>query len=96
MSTYWGYKCIDCNEESDHWLSHGEDTLREVYNLYIILDLKKYENRLVRVTLQFHLSRYFTAEIMAFLSEHSSHNMVLHSEYGKELTLDNAPESMIC
>ena len=35
MSTYWGYYCKNCKQESDHWFNHGEKLL------YLLLDMRK-------------------------------------------------------
>ena len=92
MSTDWGYKCNDCDIESDHWLNHGENTLTEAYRIYNELKLYNYQSGLVTVTLEFDFSEYFISEIKEFLNEHSRHNMVLCSEYGRELPLDTEQE----
>lgn len=35
MSTYWGYACVSHEPSlvSEHWFNHGEDLLREAYDL---------------------------------------------------------------
>jgi hypothetical protein len=33
MSTYWGYRCLDCDKETDTWINHGETALNEYFEV---------------------------------------------------------------
>jgi len=34
VSTYWGLRCIDCDECSPHWFTHGSHILKDVVGLW--------------------------------------------------------------
>lgn len=79
MSTYWGYRCETCNDDSESWLNHGEDTLvglAQHYNAY------KPILYLPRVLISVY--PYDSAPV-GFLQDHDGHVIVVLSEYGQVL-----------
>jgi len=85
MSTYWGYVCLDCNVETDHWHNHGEDLLREYYDLYKVVQDIPTKYSWVGITV---LCNALAAdEMQEFLSAHYGHHVAIRSEYGRTLEI---------
>ncbi len=78
MSTYWGYYCKTCEENSDHWLNHGEKCMEE---FFIARDIFK---KLNFTWVELQASSYWaTSDMHEFLDKHDGHEICLHSEYGE-------------
>lgn len=89
MSTYWGYKCKDCNVSSEHWFNHGDDYLNAL--VAVREDLEQVMKRLEKwIGWRIDISHMNVDEEnpLEFLQQHKGHNIVLENEYGdlKELT----------
>lgn len=88
MSTYWGYKCKDCDVSSEYWLNHGDDYLNVLAVTWQELEkamkpLEKWRGWRIDIS-------HFNTEDedpVDFLQQHEGHNIVLENEYGniKEL-----------
>lgn len=79
MSTYWGYRCTDCNHDSDKWLNHGDDVLAEFYHAWRLLSPVR--DKLPSVGL-FIDGGWPSGEMSEFMQAHGAHHVVLHNEYG--------------
>lgn len=82
MSTYWGLKCRDCNEQTDMFINHGDD--------YIISAIKVYPYYLACKEVVFYssLPSWPFADVASFLEDHYQHKFVLLNEYGEEKEID--------
>jgi len=79
MSRYWGYYCLDCKEESGHWLNHGEDVLREFKEaMEYIADAPIFDY----VTIVIVADTFYDDLIKIWLSDHKHHRIILIDEYG--------------
>lgn len=80
MSTYWGYRCVDCNHDSDEWLNHGDDVLAEFYHAWRLLSPVR--DKLPNVNLTVRDGDWPSGEMSEFMQAHGTHHVVLHNEYG--------------
>lgn len=78
MSTYWGYKCLDCDEESDTWFNRGESKLIELAKVSdLIMDIyEKCECEWLEISLLNQTSP------IDWIRKHGRHNIILYNEYG--------------
>lgn len=84
MSTYWGYRCNDCDINSDTWFNHGEQKLTEIAEAWRITEALAWQH--VRVGTEFGFGGYWF-EIEGFLESHGAHDIILRNEYGDTLPL---------
>lgn len=91
MSVYWGYRCQDCNQETDHWFNHGEEQLSEYFAAYQLI--KEYQFRWFDINLLG--GSGFYDEMQEFLDNHLRHNIVLCNEYGDTAQLLQVPKRKI-
>lgn len=89
MSTYWGYYCKTCEENSEHWFNHGEKQLEEFFIARGIIN--KYDFAFVKI---YTLGNWATGDIHEFLDRHEGHDICLHSEYGqiKDFAVNEQPD----
>lgn len=77
MSTYWGYKCIDCDQESsDEWFNHGDEKLTACVELWEHI---KIINNSMWLSVELLGGNY---DVFQFLEQHEGHDIKLHNEYG--------------
>ena len=77
MSTYWGYYCKTCSENSAHWFNHGEKLLAEFFEAKNLIE--KCNFAFVEIYIQ---CDWASGDMHKFLDKHSGHDICLHSEYG--------------
>lgn len=80
MSVNWGYYCQACEVETDHWLDHSEEALRQ----YIIIRtlMKQSKQQFDRLAVQVDNHDWVARDAMAeFFDEHGDHDIVLKNEY---------------
>lgn len=84
MSTYWGYRCEDCNADSETWLNHGEEKLGEYVKAYRLFEKQNFQ------WIDIHIpgESWATGEMEAFLDNHKEHHLVLLSEYRQTKALE--------
>lgn len=83
MSTYWGYRCVDCNENSPAWFNHGESILREIAEFWDhIREIRRSRSLYVSTQDPAH-----DTEPIEFFDAHSGHRVVLRNEYGDTVPL---------
>jgi len=70
MGTRWGYRCLDCNEDSDTTFSNAE---RELSTLALNFSTVKMLLGLSIVEVK----AIYGSQILVFLEEHDEHNIVL-------------------
>lgn len=80
MSTYWGYYCLDCQDESDHWLNHGEAALREYFEITQMIEESGKEFIWLEIGIMG--GDGFRGEMSEFLAKHWGHSIALRNEYG--------------
>ena len=80
MSTYWGYYCQACKEESEHWLNRGQEFLREYHALQLLM--KQSEQTFDNLTVGIDGYDWAKGEMGEFFDKHSDHDIVLKNEYG--------------
>jgi len=80
MSTHWGYKCEDCGVSSEHYLNHGEATLRQVYSLGSVLSDARDKCSMLDIHVMG--TAHYDVDPIEFLAMHKGHNIVLENEYG--------------
>ena len=79
MSTYWGYCCIDCGQETDFYFNHGEEKLIEFLDAKKIMKATKW----TWVSLSLLGADAYVDEIHEFLDTHDGHRIALKNEYGE-------------
>ncbi|MCP3685394.1 MAG: hypothetical protein GY861_22310 [bacterium] len=91
MSTYYGYYCKTCDDQSPHWFPYGGEVLRQLY----------FANRLL-IKNNFHSVEVHALginncvwEIEDFLNKHIDHDVVITSEYGDILDVNLQTECLI-
>ena len=77
MSTYWGYRCTKCEEQSELEYNRGQGILEELYKITKVL----YENNIALSYCQIVVFGASVWELTRFILDHVEHNMVLISEY---------------
>lgn len=85
MSTYWGYYCPQCDQESEHWYNHGQEQLRRVLAMWPHVKAAQAIDPDVEVSLP------GTGSPWGFLAQHDGHPLVLSNEYGQRWALDAIP-----
>src|ERR1044072_5819380 len=88
MSTYWGYACKSHDPPlvSEHWLNHGDDFLRTIYeDRAQWLERHDADDNYGGIEVEYR--GYGRRGIIEWLAEHRSCKVVLHNEYGTEQTL---------
>jgi hypothetical protein len=84
MSTYWGYRCETCQVDTDmHW-NHGKDILRRLAPLAPALSKLNELSGYIDVR----VSSRSDEDIIAWLTRHEGHNLVLLNEYGETEPLE--------
>ena len=78
MSTYWGYYCRTCSEESEHWHNRGEELLSEFYEARNAV--RALQPIWVTVST---ISQWADLDMLIFLDDHEGHDIALHNEYGE-------------
>ena len=78
MSTYWGYKCLDCDDESDVWFNRGESQLIELLKISdLIIDIfERCECEWVEISLCNQTGP------IDWVRVHGNHRVLLINEYG--------------
>jgi len=80
MSTYWGYRCNTCDEETDTFINHGEDTLEELVQIISLLsDNGHIRSPLITVD----IPGYGYSDYSTFIDKHINHDLCLMNEYGE-------------
>ena len=78
MSTYWGYRCETCGENSDEWFNHGDADLAEMARQWPSV-------KSALATLEAANWRFDAAlgcpDVLSFLRAHEGHTLVLRNEY---------------
>lgn len=82
MSTYWGYCCLECNEETDRWFNHGQEKLREYFEFRQLIAQSGKTFRWIEIEYEVMGGGWAAGEMDDFLSTHEDHRIALKSEYG--------------
>jgi hypothetical protein len=95
VSTYYGYYCASCREESDHWFNHGQNLLQTILALWPAVDaLEKRAAALPEgwkfLNVQF--ADRFESDVRQFLAEHYGHDLKIKSEYASQPAEEIPPE----
>lgn len=84
MSTYWGYRCKTDGSESEHWMNHGDRTLRDIAKLASHF----------KAIREGDTTGYIEVAVVAYgfepidwVVEHLGHDVELLNEYGKSESL---------
>lgn len=85
MSTYYGYRCRTCNLDSERPFNHGEDCLREAY------DVRK-EIAAIRQCWSLEIAFMgYGGNCLEFLITHSEHDLCIYNEYGETEDMQSDP-----
>ena len=91
MSTYWGYRCQDCSQDTEHWLNHGEMALSEFFLAHQLMHA--YEFGWVEISILGSAS--YLDEMRSFLDTHEGHDIVLANEYGETKPVESVTKRKI-
>jgi hypothetical protein len=91
VSTYHGFRCKTCDEESGHDLKSGVEALREVAGpaLPHVLALRKLGWGETEWVGGWHR----LGDLPDFAAKHHEHELVIVSEYGEEFPVESPPPS---
>lgn len=80
MSTYWGYRCNDCDEEGERQINHDNGTLANYTRAYALLVQHDCFDGWLELTCDIMISWGAAQE---FLADHAGHHLQICSEYGE-------------
>lgn len=80
MSTYWGYRCLDCDVDSDRTFSNAQGEL-SILALNFAAIKPLIELSIVEV------KALYGSDILIFLHEHEGHDIALTKGWGDPLPL---------
>lgn len=95
MSTEWTLLCADCDTVTeDLWINHGEEKLSAIWHarktILALFDAAVLPYWDIDLTINYYTITY---QVLAFLKEHDTHDVVLLSEYNKRAELVAQGES---
>lgn len=80
MSTYWGYRCTDCNVDTDTWINHGERELSAIIRHWPVIRAIAEDPNMIYLNVTWIAG--YEGELFEFLYAHGEHSVCLQNEYG--------------